>query len=186
MGLVLVVIGVGTMLLSLQGGNSLNSLVIGLVLAIAGAVLIRQHAFHSSLFFIHVKGEAYRSGLAAGTRMPTEVADTQRLSVISELRLSLYGAAVESRNTGDARICVKSLDSAHLSSQFQVLLDDVANNVLPKILLQKSWEQSRHEYSTPMIIKQEVRHEIWVKCGHCQTLNVEGERVCQGCGARLH
>lgn len=184
-GLALSLLGIGLLLWSLQAGLSLGLLTLGIIFLFIGVYLMRLHAFRSNLVFIHLKGEAYRSGLNAGTRMPTEIADTQRLSVISELRVSFYGAAVETRNTGDVRSYSKSLSSPPVRGLFQMLIDNVATSVLPKVQLQKSWEQTRHEYSSPLVIKETVTHEVLVRCGYCKTLNPDEEISCQNCGARL-
>ena len=186
-GLCLLVIGIGITLWALTAGlSALGALVFGLVFVFVGAVLARLHAFRSDVVYVHLKGEAYRSGLTAGTRMSTEIADTQRLSVISELRLSVYGATIESKNTGETRVFMRTLSSPNLGGEFQLLVDNVTTNVLPKVLLQKSWEQTRHEsgYSAPMVVK-EVTHEVLIRCGYCRTVNPDGELVCQKCGASL-
>jgi hypothetical protein len=181
LGLALLLIGVFAML---GGLTNFYLLLTGLVLVVVGVILMRMHAFHSELLFIHIKGEAYRSGLSAGTRMPAEVAESQRLSVISELRLSLYGAEVESRNSGAWREYVRSLSSPNMSTQFQVLLNDLSTSILPKVLIQKSWEQTRHEYSTPMVIR-EVKHEVLVKCGYCGNISPSDAAQCRSCGGNL-
>lgn len=186
-GLGFLVFGIGILLWALAMGTSgFGQLIFGLVILFIGVVLLRSHTFRSHLVYISVKGEAYRSGLAAGTRMPTEVADTQRLSVVSELRLSLYGATIESKNAGESRVYNKSVSSEQMTGYFQVLVDNVTQSVLPKVLLQKTWEQTRHEYgyAAPATVR-EVTHEILVRCGYCNTINPDTEPACQNCGARL-
>lgn len=180
-GLALLLIG---FIALLAGLSNSYLLLLGGALIVIGVLLMRIHAFHSELLFVHIKGEVYRSGLSAGTHMPAEMAESQRLSVISELRLALYAAEVVSRNSGAGREYVNSLASESMRSEFQMLLNEVSSSVLPKVVLQKSWEQTRHEYSAPMIIK-EVKHEILVKCGYCGSINPSDAATCQSCGGNL-
>src|SRR2546428_10808087 len=114
--------------------------------------------------------------------MPAEMADSSRLSVISELRLSVYGSEIRSRNFQGRRTVTRILPGTQIQSEFQLVVNDLASNIMPKVLLQKSWEQVRHEYSSPV---REVKHQILVRCGYCGAVNEESAAKCVSCGGPL-
>jgi len=155
-----------------------------IVLLVVGAALIRLHAFQSELVYVVLKGEVYRSGLAAGTRMPSEIANTQRLSIISELRLSVYGSDIRSKNVGNRRRIESSHASPRINADFQIILNDLSSSILPKVILQKTWEQTRHEVAVPLVDGHAVR-EVLVKCSYCEGVNPQGTSRCGSCGATL-
>jgi hypothetical protein len=166
-----------------------------IILAVAGSVLIRQHRFQSELVRVTLKGEVYKSTLGAGTRLPNQVADSGRASLISELRVGFgsCGILTENRQHAEAgyvqrkRFVAGVFRSSAAASGLQDLLTEFSQSILPKVVLQKSREQVVQEYGamTTLVPPSQSAHQRFTKCGFCGTMNPEAVRACTGCGASL-
>lgn len=136
-----------------------------------GAMLLGQHAFDSRLLYVTLKGEVYRSGLDARVQKPSQVAGSQRLSILSELRVDVWIAGVRSRNEAGRRVVFAPTIAPDLRAEFQAAIGEMAATALPKAILQKSVDQTKHE--------------VLIRCGYCSTLNRQEEALCTSCGAPL-
>jgi hypothetical protein len=175
----------------------------GLLYAIAfavllggGILLLQQHLFQSEIFYVRVRGEVYRSSLRVGTRLPTQEADSERVSLVSELRVSFYSAQIHTRNIAVAgrhggkeyfRVVEEVSPSPSARAGLRQLVQEFRKDILPRVVLQKSQELELQEQSAAALLGSPGPAEPpqVAKCGRCGTMNPQRARYCSDCGESL-
>lgn len=117
----------------------------GVIMAVIGAAMAGIHRFRSNLMWINIQGEVYRSALSSGTDLATRSATSNRLSIISELRVAVMACSAITKNSGKGREILKTEDTRDLAYQFDMLMRMISTKILPKIVLQKSVDMRRQE-----------------------------------------
>jgi len=162
-----------------------------------GIFLVRMHMFQSEIFYVRVRGEVYRSSLRVGTRLPTQVSDSERVSLVSELRVSLYSAGVRTRNVAVAqrpagqgkaylRVVEAVSPSPSARAGLRQLVQEFQKDILPRVVLQKSQElEAKEPGAAPLGSPGPVAPPRVVRCAKCDTMNPAGARYCSDCGESL-
>lgn len=161
--------------------------IVGVVLIVVGGAMVRLHRYRSNLIWIDVQGEVYRSALSLGTDLQARSASSNRLSIISELRLAVKGCSVVSKNSGKRREILKMEGSSDLAWEFDNLMHNIRSDILPKVVLQKSRDMRRQEIESevlppppPETVERQV---VCVICKYCDGLVPQGSTACPSCGA---
>ena len=93
-----------------------------------------------------MKGEVYGSRLGVGTSLQREFADSLRYSMISDLRLEVRATTIFTRIGGkEHHIVEKGQYTDRVKRDYDYLIQDITNNILPKVILEKSYDQLRQE-----------------------------------------
>lgn len=130
-------------------------LIIIAILIIAGIVLLKTpHYFKSRQMSVSIDGEVYRSKLGVGTDLSTRSATTARLSMVSELTLTLGVAVAVSKNIrrNGGRVRIRDPTKKFPRGEFKRVEQDfrkaihiISHQILPAIVIQKTREQIEQE-----------------------------------------
>jgi hypothetical protein len=155
LGLIPIFVGLGMLLYSLvpallssdfytargPGGYFIDNfgvIIVSLSLIAVGGWMRSLNKWFSDVIWITLRGEVYGSKLGTGTKSSIDYLDSTRYSMVSEIRLEVRGITVFTKiRRKEHEIQHPCVATSRIMKDYQYLIGEISNNILPKVLLQQ-------------------------------------------------